>query len=314
MAFLDLIIKLTDGKRFRAADRINRSSTDFKSSNIHDDCPDDTIPITSVANILAKLSGHRPYKRNDIELGKVPISFSRFMDMANHSRVEIFTVGGNKEIMRSSKASHSGTKQTWTLILDGNRFSMGRNLPTYETIQVTLPDVDWKNLETMLINVFGSDYRYNVASGAASAASMIENLRKEYVRGNKEVVEFCEYYKNTSTKLRDLLIVPLTTGSPVRDGEKYRVFRIDNPIGNSPIERVLHTKTNTHGIIKVQVVSGVLHVKVTENELEMFRNGPGFATFLDGGVAEIETLDLDYWQPETDDLPHPFTGKIQHQE
>ncbi len=314
MAFLDLTIKLTDGKRFRAADRINQNSTDFKSSNIHDDCPDDTIPITSVANILAKLSGHRPWKRNDIELGKVPISFSRFMNMANRSRVEIFTVGGNKELMRSSKASHSGTKQTWKLRLDGNLFSMVRNLPTYETIQAVLPDVDWKTLEAMLINLFGSDYRTNLASGATSAAAMIENLRKEYVRGNKEVIAFCEYYKNTSTKLRDLLIVPLTTGSPVRDGKKYKVFRIDSPIGKTSVERLLHNKTNTHGILMAQVVSGVLHVKIAESELDMFRNGPGFATFLDGGVAEIGTLDLDYWQSETDSLPNPFISKTTKQE
>lgn len=312
MAFFDLIIKLTDGKRVRMSDRTNQGNRECKSKKyaqyIHDKCPDNTIPITSVANILAKLAGQRPWKRLDIERGKVPSAFSSFMNMATDSSVDIFTTSNNKEIIRSRKVKHSGTTDTWELTLNGNCFPMEvRNRPTYETVRATLKEIDWKNLDSMLTKVFGADYRFNTASGAATATSMIENLCKEHKRGNKEVIAFCEYYKNTSTKIRDLIIVPVTTGSPVRDGKGYKVFRIDSKIGKSPIERVLHTKTNTHGIIKVQVVSGVLHVKVTEDELEMFRNGPGFATFLDGGVAEIETLDLDYWQHETDNLPHPFT-------
>lgn len=314
MAFLDLTIKLTDGKRVRMSDRTNRSSRDCKPKKyiqyIHDECPDDTIPMTSVANILSKLAGKRPWKRSDIECGKVPSYFSHFIEMAKSTHVDIVTPSDNKEIIKSKKSSHSPTKDTWELILDGNRFSMGRKKPTYETIRATLSDVDWQTLDDMLTKVFGSDYRSNAESGAATATSMITSLRYEYVHGNQDVIKFCEAYKNTKTKLRDLLIIPLTKGSPVPDGDSYKVFRIDNPIGNSPIDRVIHTKTNTHGIIMMQVVSGVLHVKVTENDLEMFRNGPGFATFLDGGVAEIETLDIDYWQPEADSLPNPYTEHL----
>lgn len=318
MAFLDLKITLTDGKRVRMSDRTNRSSRDCKQKKyvqyIHDECPDDTIPITSVANILAKLAGKRPWKRSDIEAGKVPSYFYRFIEMANTTFVNIVTPSDNKEIIRSKKPSHSPTKDAWELSLDGNLFSMGRKKPTYETIRATLSEVDWQNFDDMLTKVFGSDYRSNAESRAATATSMITSLRDEYVQGNQDVIEFCEAYKDTKTKLRDLVIIPLTKGSPVRDGDSYKVFRIDDPIGNRQIDRAIHTKTNTHGIIMMQVVSGVLHVKVNETELDMFRNGPGFVTFLDGGVAEIETLDLDYWQHETDNLPHPFTGQIQHQE
>ncbi|MBR6892647.1 MAG: hypothetical protein IKN15_05365 [Bacteroidaceae bacterium] len=318
MAFLDLTIKLTDGKRVRMSDRTNRSSRDCKPKKyiqyIHDECPDDTIPMTSVANILAKLAGKRPWKRSDIECGKVPSYFSHFIEMANSTYVDIVTPSDNKEIIRSKKPSHSPTKDTWELILDGNRFSMWRNRPTYETVRATLDDVDWQNLETMLIKVFGTDYRSKADSGAYTVPSMITSLRDAYVNGKDEVIQFCETYKDTKTKIRDLLIVPVTTGTPVTDGDGYRVFRIDNPIGKSSIERVIHTKTNTYGIIMMQVVSGVLHVKVTENELNMFRNGPGFATFLDGGVAEIETLDLDYWQHETDNLPKPYTATLTAQD
>lgn len=318
MAFLDLTIKLTDGKRVRMSERTNRRSRDCKPKKyiqyIHDECPDDTIPMTSVANILAKLAGKRPWKRSYIECGKVPSYFSHFIEMANSTYVDIVTPSDNKEIIRSKKPSHSPTTDTWELILDGKRFSMGRKNPTYEIICATLSDGDWQNLDAMLTKVFGSDYRSNAESGAATVTSMITSLRDEYVHGNKDVIDFCEAYKDTKTKLRDLLIIPLTTGSPVPDGDSYKVFRIDDHIGKRPIDRVIHTKTNTHGIIMMQVVSGVLHVKVDETELDMFRHGPGFATFLDGGVAEIETLDLDYWQHETDNLPHPFTGKIQPQE
>ncbi len=318
MAFLDLTIKLTDGKRVRMSDRTNRGNRDCAQKKyiqyIHDECPDDTIPMTSVANILAKLAGQRPWKRSDIECGKVPAYFYRFMNMAKVSYVDIFTPCGNKEIIRSLKNSHSATKDTWELILDGNRFSMRRNRPTYETVRATLDDVDWQNLETMLIQVFGADYRSKADSEAYTVPSMITSLRDAYVNGKDEVIQFCETYKDTKTKIRDLLIVPVTTGTPVTDGDGYRVFRIDNPIGKSSIERVIHTKTNTYGILMMQVVSGVLHVKVTENELNMFRNGPGFATFLDGGVAEIETLDLDYWQHETDNLPKPYTATLTAQD
>ena len=160
----------------------------------------------------------------------------------------------------------------------------------------------------MLEKVFGTDYRSNVASGAATVPAMISSLRDAYVSGNQEVKKFCETYKDTKTKLRDLLVIPVTTGSPVPDGDGYKVFRIDSPIGKNPMDKVLHTKTNTHGIIMAQVVSGVLHVKVTEDEAEMFRNGPGFASFLDGGVAELETLDLEYWQPAYDGMPSPFVA------
>lgn len=318
MAFLDLTIKLTDGKRVRMSDRTNRGNRECAQKKyvkyIHDECPDDTIPMTSVANILAKLAGQRPWKRSDIECGNVPAYFYRFMDMANTSRVDIFTPCGNKEIIRSLKNSHSATKDTWELILDGNRFSMGRNRPTYETVRATLDDVDWQNLETMLIKVFGTDYRSNADSGACTVPSMITSIRDAYVKGKYEVIKFCETYKDTDTKLRDLFIVPVTTGTPAPDGDGYRVFRIDNPIGKSSIERVIHTKTNTNGILMMQVVSGVLHVQVTEKELSMFRDGPGFATFLDGGVAEIETLDLDYWQHETDNLPNPYTATLTTQD
>lgn len=309
MAFRDLRIKLTDGKRFRMTDRKNRGNADCKPElYVHDECPDDTIPVSSVANILAKLAGQRPWKRADIASGKAPASFEQFKDMASRSRVEIFTPGDNKEIIRSAKVSHSATKEKWELTLDGKPFMMIRNRPTYETVRATLDDVDWENLVSMLAKVFGADYRSNAASGAATVPTMISSLRDAYVSGNQEVMKFCETYKDTKTKLRDLLVIPVTTGSPVPDGDGYKVFRIDSPIGKNPMDKVLHTKTNTHGIIMAQVVSGVLHVKVTEDEAEMFRNGPGFASFLDGGVAELETLDLEYWQPAYDGMPSPFVA------
>lgn len=309
MAYLDLRIKLTDGKRFRITDRKNRKNADCKTElYIHDNCPDDTIPISSVANILAKLTGQRPWKRTDIVSGKAPASFDQFKDMASLSRVEIFTPGDNKEIIRSAKISHSATKEKWELALDGKPFTMVRNRPTYETVCATLDDADWENLVSMLEKVFGTDYRSNVASGAATVPAMITSLRDAYVSGNQEVKKFCETYKNTKTKLRDLLVIPVTTGSPVPDGDGYKVFRIDSPIGKNPMDKVLHNKTNTNGIIMAQVVSGILHVKVTEDEAELFRNGPGFATFLDGGLAMIETLDLEYWQPEYDAMPAPYVG------
>ena len=309
MAFRDLRIKLTDGKRFRMTDRKNRGNADCKPElYVHDECPDDTIPVSSVANILAKLAGQRPWKRADIASGKAPASFEQFKDMASRSRVEIFTPGDNKEIIRSAKVSHSATKEKWELTLDGKPFTMVRNRPTYETVRATLDDADWENLVSMLAKVFGADYRSNAASGAATVPRMISSLRDAYVSGNQEVKKFCETYKDTKTKLRDLLVIPVTTGSPVPDGDGYKVFRIDSPIGKNPMDKVLHTKTNTHGIIMAQVVSGVLHVKVTEDEAEMFRNGPGFASFLDGGVAELETLDLEYWQPAYDGMPSPFVA------
>lgn len=309
MAFRDLRIKLTDGKRFRMTDRKNRGNADCKPElYVHDECPDDTIPVSSVANILAKLAGQRPWKRADIASGKAPASFDQFTDMTSRSRVEIFTPGDNKEIIRSAKASHSATKEKWELTLDGKPFTMIRNRPTYETVRATLDDDDWENLVSMLEKVFGTDYRSNVASGAATVPSMIASLRDAYVSGNQEVKKFCEAYKDTKTKLRDLLVIPVTTGSPVPDGDGYKVFRIDSPIGKDSMDKALHTKTNTHGIIMAQLVSGVLHVKVTEDEAELFRNGPGFASFLDGGVAELETLDLEYWQPAYDDMPSPFVA------
>ena len=309
MAFRDLRIKLTDGKRFRMTDRKNRGNADCKPElYVHDECPDDTIPASSVANILAKLAGQRPWKRADIASGKAPASFDQFKDMASRSRVEIFTPGDNKEIIRSAKVSHSPTKEKWELTLDGKPFTMVRNRPTYETVRATLDDADWENLVSMLEKVFGTDYRSNVASGAATVPAMISSLRDAYVSGNQEVKKFCEAYMDTKTKLRDLLIIPVTTGSPVPDGDGYKVFRIDRPIGKNPMDKVLHTETNTHGIIMAQIVSGVLHVKVTEDEAEMFRNGPGFASFLDGGVAELETLDLEYWQPAYDGMPSPFVA------
>lgn len=309
MAFRDLRIKLTDGKRFRMTDRKNRGNADCKPElYVHDECPDDTIPVSSVANILAKLAGQRPWKRADIASGKAPASFEQFKDMASRSRVEIFTPGDNKEIIRSAKLSHSATKEKWELTLDGKPFTMVRNRPTYETVRATLDDADWENLVSMLAKVFGADYRSNVASGAATVSAMISSLRDAYVSGNQEVMKFCEAYKDTKTKLRDLIVIPVTTGSPVPDGDGYKVFRIDSPIGKNPMDKVLHTKTNTHGIIMAQVVSGVLHVKVTEDAAEMFRNGPGFASFLDGGVAELETLDLEYWQPAYDGMPSPFVA------
>ena len=309
MAFRDLRIKLTDGKRFRMTDRKNRGNADCKPElYVHDECPDDTIPVFSVANILAKLAGQRPWKRADIASGKAPASFDQFKDMASRSRVEIFTPGDNKEIIRSAKVSHSATKEKWELTLDGKPFTMVRNRPTYETVRATLDDADWENLVSMIEKVFGTDYRSNVASGAATVPAMISSLRDAYVSDNQEVKKFCEAYKDTKTKLRDLLVIPVTTGSPVPDGDGYKVFRIDSPIGKNPMDKVLHTKTNTHGIIMAQVVSGVLHVKVTEDEAELFRNGPGFASFLDGGVAELETLDLEYWQPEYDGMPSPFVA------
>lgn len=307
MAFRDLRIKLTDGKRFRITDRKNRSNADCKPElYIHDECPDDTIPLTSVANILAKLAGHRPWKRTDIENGKAPASFNKFMGMASRSRVEINTPSDNKEIIRSSKPSHSATKEKWELVLDGKQFAMVRNRPTYETVRATLADADWNKLDSMLAKVFGSNYRSSVDSGADTATGMIQSLRDAYVSGNQDVKKFCESYKDTKTKLRDLIVIPVTTGSPAPDGDGYRVFRIDSPIGKDAMEKVLHTKTNTHGIIMAQVVSGILHVKVTEDEAEMFRNGTGFASFLDGGIAELETLDLEYWQAEYDDMPSPY--------
>lgn len=309
MTFRDLRIKLSDGKRFRMTDRKNRGNADCKPElYVHDECPDDTIPVSSVANILAKLAGQRPWKRADIASGKAPASFEQFKDMASRSRLEIFTPGDNKEIIRSAKVSHSATKEKWELTLDGKPFMMIRNRPTYETVRATLDDADWENLVFMLEKVFGTDYRSNVASGAATIPAMISSLRDAYVSGNQEVKKFCEAYKDTKTKLRDLLVIPVTTGSPVPDGDGYKVFRIDSPIGKNPMDKVLHTKTNTHGIIMAQVVSGVLHVKVTEDEAEMFRNGPGFASFLDGGVAELETLDLEYWQPAYDGMPSPFVA------
>lgn len=310
MAFLNLKICLRDGKRFRITDRKNRGNADCKADvYVHDECPDNTIPITSVANILAVLAGERPWKRADIASGKAPKSFDKFMDMASRSRVEITTSADNKEILRSAKASHSSTKDKWYLTLGEKEFPMIRNRPTYETVRATLDDADWETLDKMLINVFGADYRSNVNSGATSVVSMITSLRDKYVAGNESVVSFCEQYKDTATKLRDLVVIPVTKGTPAVDGDAYKVFRIDNVIGKSPMDKVLHTKTNSHGIVMAQVVSGTLHVKVNENETGMFRNGPGFATFLDGGVAEIETLDLDYWQPETGNLPAPFTAK-----
>lgn len=309
MPFFDLKIRLGSGKRFRLAGK-NKGNADCKPElYIHDECPDDTVPATSVMNILAVLAGKRPWKRSAIENGEIPQDFNAFKQLAGQARIEISTPCENREIMKSLKASHSATKETWTLNLDGNNYPIVRNRPTYETVKATLETADWENLDGMLKKVFGYDYRSNVNSGASTVPSMIEKLRKAYIEGNKEAVRFCEHYGDTKTKLKDLVIVPVTTGTPTPDGDGYKVFRIDSPIGKNVNEKVLHTKTNTHGIITAQVVSGTLHVKVTDADLEMFRNGPGFATFLDGGVAEIESLDLEYWQPETDNLPAPFTTK-----
>jgi len=302
MAFYDLTIKLIDGKRFR-----KQSSTDFKNDcYIHDECPDSTIPSSSVANMLAKLSGQRPYKRADLALGKTPKHFEIFKEMALRAYIAIATPPRDKEIIRSAKSTHSPTKDSWTLTLDDKNYNMIRNKPTYTSVKAVLDASEWDALNDILSQVYGVDYRSNTKSGASSFVTAIQSLRDSFVGGNKLVVSFCEKFKDTTSKLRDLIIIPVTTGVPVVDGNGYKVFRIDGTIGKTPMEKVLHTKTNTHGILTAQVVSGTIHVKVTEDEIEMFRNGPGFATFLDGGIAELESLDLNYWNPDIESLPTPF--------
>ena len=312
MAFYDLKIILIDGKRFR--EKNNKGNTDFKAKEyIHDDCPDDTIPMSSAANIIAKLAGSRPWKRSDIIQGKTPASFGAFQLLAERSRVNIITSEKNIELMRSRKHTHSDTKETYTFVLDDVEYTMVRNMPTYETVRVVLPTEEWNDLDQMLSNVFGADYRSNIQSGADTVLNMIQSLRKAYVAGNRIVHDFCEKYKDTTNaRLKTLIIIPVTTGVPRQNGssdKEHWLINVGAPIGNAGLERALYTRTNTHGILCAQVVSGVLHVKVSDKDIELFRNGPGVATFLDGGAAEIETLDLEYWNPSYDELPTPYTAK-----
>lgn len=328
-----IALKMSSAKRFINAERLGKNVLDHtiyefggnvRSATVADRtvCPEDTLPLHCVANAVAVLSGDRPIpaKRSHSPLADYP-EFSKYEEIARRAHVRIDTIAQNTSIMQTAKAnmfsngdvSVKQQKTSATLVIDGVEHKLIRACPTHDTIGMAWPRETYLEFDEVCKKVFGKDYKKDI-----NVLQTISQMRDKYVAGDPDVRQFFENVAGMNkpvTVLERDLVDPVVRG--VVSGS---IFRGETWARSAELKSWV-APVSTHGNPELSwVVSGVIYLKVTEEEAEAIIHGPEVATILDGGMltpVDPNTEGMSFeslrevvtrWDDANDALPTPFEG------
>ena len=329
-----IALKMSSAKRFINRERLGKHVLEHtiyefggkvREATIADRtvCPENTLPLHCVANAIAVLCGDRPVpaKRSHSPMADYP-EFSRYVEMARRAHVRIDTIEQNTSIMQTDKANmFSGNgdvsvkqqKTGATLRIDGVDCKLIRACPTHDTIGMVWPRELYLEFDAVCKKVLGKDYKKEL-----NVLQTISLLRDKYVAGDSDVKQFMDKVaglKKPVTVMERDLVDPVVRG--VVGGS---IFRGETWARSAELKSWV-APVSTHGNPELSwVVSGVIFLKVTDEEAEAILNGPEVATILDGGaltpvdpgtermtfgsLREVVTR----WNDENDAFPTPFEG------
>ena len=353
-----IALKMSSAKRFINAERLGKNVLDHtiyefggnvRSATVADRtvCPEDTLPLHCMANAVAVLSGDRPVpaKRSHSPLADYP-EFAKYVEIARRAHVRIDTIDKNTSIMQTDKAnmfsngdvSVKQQKTSAKLRIDGVDHELNRACPTHDGIAMAWPREIYLEFDAVCKKVFGKDYKKDM-----NVLQTISQLRDKYVSGDADVCKFMDsihYDIRKKTKGDSEIEIVVVKSVDGIDCSNLELCALGNDLVN-PIKRgvvsgsIFRGETwarsaelkswiapvSTHGDPELAwVVSGVIYLKVTEEEAEAILNGPEVATILDGGMLtpiDPKTEGLEFaslrevvtrWDDANDALPTPFEG------
>lgn len=284
-------------------------------------CPTDTLPLHCVANAIAVLCGDRPIptKRKHSPFADYT-EFSRYVEIAKRAKVRVDTIADNASTMQAQKASMYGLtdlsikklKTEAKLSLDGKEHDLIRGCPTHETLHYAWPYEDYKTFDAMCKLSIGVDYNNRL-----NVLQTLSKLRELYVAGDMNVckgIDQLSHGGKPSTAVMNDCINLVKYGKVT--GQTFRPetwANKDVPLKSWGAPVSVHSKP-----IKTWVMSGVIFLQVTAEEVEMMLKGPEVATILDGGVIipvdpATESEDIGTfrevvanWDERFESLPLPF--------
>lgn len=265
-------------------------------------CPADTIPLHCMTNLVSVLMGDRPIPAKRTGSPVAIYDQSKYEDIARRCFVEVTSADCNQSTMTTNKAYYAHTTENTiaTLELDGEEFKLNRSCPTHQIMSLAwntpkYPD-EYDKFDAFCMTVLGEDYKEKF-----NFLQTLTALRKLFVKGNKKVVKFLEAMEGHCTSGFDRDCIQIVRNKVVSDS----AFRMENYSTGSTFGAWLACPP-THGSPEMAtVMSGVIHMKLTEDEWKRLQAGPMFATLMDSGVITVPTT-YSSWDDTYESLPTPF--------
>jgi hypothetical protein len=233
------------------------------------DVPIGTLSKRHISNLLHVFQGERPSPSlRSSHIKPIP----EIIQLAGKTKVKIHSVGNNKkQYLTEVKNVRKCIPDSWpptkhNIILAGKLQEMQGGLLTWERLHVFLEDDLFVEFQQLVIKCLGERC---LKERVEDVISKLSNVKEVEAFANK-----CE--EQSKTPLARLL-----------KGTTYAAY-----FYTKPDQRI--RLTITKGIEKISKIDGEIFVPVTEKELEKFRNGTGIATFLEGGVAYIKSVEETY--------------------
>lgn len=253
-------------------------------------CEGNSIPRHCIANMIAVLMGDRPYPKHRTCFFSDDSYMKKYYDIADRTFIKVLTDEKNLAIQQLNKEMYSAKKETKennAIILDNVLYNLKRHYPFHSIIECALGNT-YSEFDNMCKTLLGNNYKIDY-----TFLNVITELRKLFITNNTMVIDFVS--KKFSTRIKNSIIDPIKTGTI---GEN--AFSFDGGWANSNLPHWM-APNNTHGIeTNVQTLCGEIAINATEEEIDMLKNGSGFATLMDGGSVTIESID-GYW---TDEYTH----------
>lgn len=278
-----LYIKIKDAGIFddpRTSDKIlsywdneDRITREKKDPRFFVKVPVDTLYYKNVANLLRVLWGERPIPtfRKSYKLVKNDLYFE---ELAKKTKVKIETpfffnkenteqFYSNESICTKRPFFNSLQKHPTNLILDGVKTEVSGGIICHDGLRMFL-GVKLYNSFLDLVKIFGS---------SDTVFKNVELLNKN--KNDIRVQEFCkECQKNKKTPLSNIITNKNVT--TIRWDSKT------NPLSMLMVNNACE---------KIKKINANLCVPISENDLEKIEKSTGVATFLEGGLATIESIE-----------------------
>ena len=288
-----LILKVTNAKLFKH----NGDKTTHWV-----DCPADTFLASSISNVLHVLTGNRPVptiRKNSLPFASKRISALDEIAKASYvkvvsgisqdektGKIEHFPLYGEQSMTRKTNMK-SVNKMDYSVDIDSidydflkwytwERFKYQTSVENFEKITSKIADI-------LDINV---DELFKIS---------LPNALKRVFDNDKDSFVDCVNDCDTWRKHWKTLFIT---------GKQVNSDNLRTGYNNSDVSaKHFLTNTVTKGVEKCYIRDAFVYVPVTEEQLQMFENGVGWATILDGGLVTIDSVDDQY----EDYFKHPKT-------
>lgn len=287
--------KFKDSHRFLITgekDSLKRS----KTAGSWVECPIDTFLASTVSNVLHVLAGERPVptiRRNTLPCAPQRVEY--IDAIAKNALVEVISgIQRNKDGQTSLVYENLTTRKSSTSSTMPAQYPLSLETPCNKTLRMLSWDRFRAHLGHSLSGVLVQKFE-DVLGTPIGDLSLISVLRNVWRGMTPELRRFI-----SDTKIKEPWKSLLLNG--------YKNEASGLKLGYTEVSKMTFLMTVSRGVEKVSIRDAIIYVPVSDEDIEMFNKGSGYATILDGGLVTLGYRGADRHLDSLEDISPMLTN------